>query len=154
MARSAKPTAEGAEPAAVTAAVALQCEVQLTAVFRLLGKRWTGMIVGVLLQRPARFGEIVKAVPGLTDRMLAERLQELAEAGLVRRVVLEGPPVGVRYELTERGQDLRGVFSELQAWADRHLLGRDVDSSSPPAGASAVDRGVTSRRATELLPES
>ncbi len=104
------------------AARTLHCEVQLTAVFRLLGKRWNGIILGVLLQRSARFGEIVRAVPGLTDRMLAERLQELADAGLVDRIVLEGPPVGVRYQLTERGQDLRGVFTELQAWADRHLL--------------------------------
>jgi DNA-binding HxlR family transcriptional regulator len=99
--------------------------VQLTAVFQLLGKRWNGIILGVLLQRPARFGEIVRAVPQLTDRMLADRLQELADAGLVDRVVLEGPPVGVRYQLTERGEDLRGVFTELQAWADRHLLSSD-----------------------------
>jgi DNA-binding HxlR family transcriptional regulator len=112
-------SSEVGDPAA---ARTLHCEVQLTAVFRLLGKRWNGIILGVLLQRPARFGEIVRAVPGLTDRMLAERLQELADAGLVDRIVLEGPPVGVRYQLTERGQDLRGVFTELQAWADRHLL--------------------------------
>ena len=111
------------------AARALHCEVQLTAVFQLLGKRWNGIILGVLLQRPARFGEIVRAVPQLTDRMLADRLQELADAGLVDRVVLEGPPVGVRYQLTERGEDLRGVFTELQAWADRHLLSSD---SAPP----------------------
>ncbi len=64
-------------------------------------------------------------MPGLTDRMLADRLQELADAGLVDRVVLEGPPVGVRYQLTARGEDLRGVFRGLQAWADRHLP--DVD---------------------------
>ncbi len=115
----------GTEGADVGVERTLRCEAQLTAVFRLLGKRWNGMILGVLLQRPARFGEIVRAVPGLTDRMLADRLQELADAGLVDRVVLEGPPVGVRYQLTARGEDLRGVFTELQAWADRHLL--DVD---------------------------
>lgn len=112
------------------AARELHCETQLTAVFRLLGKRWNGIILGVLLQRPARFGEIVRAVPHLTDRMLADRLQELADAGLVDRVVLEGPPVGVRYQLTERGEDLRGVFTELQAWANRHLLADEHDTAA------------------------
>ncbi|CAA9405837.1 MAG: Transcriptional regulator, HxlR family [uncultured Rubrobacteraceae bacterium] len=97
------------------------CEARLTAVFRLLGKRWNGIIVGVLLQRPARFGEIVRAIPGLSDRVLSDRLRELMEASLVEREVLEGPPVGVLYRLTPQGEDLRPALVELQRWADRHL---------------------------------
>lgn len=93
----------------------------LTRVFGLLGKRWTGVIIGALCDGPARFAEIVRAVPGITEGMLSARLQELQEAGIVDREVLEGPPVATVYRLTERGRSLEPALLELARWAERNL---------------------------------
>lgn len=85
--------------------------------FEVLGKRWTGLLVDLLLQRPARFNELLAAVPHLSKRMLSERLSELQEVGLVERTVEPGPPVGVTYRLTERGEALQPAMDALRVWA-------------------------------------
>jgi DNA-binding HxlR family transcriptional regulator len=89
------------------------------AAIELIGKRWTGAIVWALTERPLRFGELVKAVPGLSDRLLSRRLRELEEKGLVEREVEPGSPVRVTYSLTEAGAGLRPAIAELQLWARR-----------------------------------
>ena len=96
------------------------CEA-LTPVFALLGKRWTGLIIGTLLQGPTRFAEICRRVPGVSERMVSGRLGELIAAGLVERRVLDGPPVGVEYRLTDSGQALRPALNALGCWAAEHL---------------------------------
>jgi len=95
--------------------------------FQVLGKRWTGLIVDLLLQRPARFNELVRAIPQLSKRVLIERLAELQEVDLVEREVEDGPPVAVTYRLTERGQALRPAMDALRVWA-----GAPVDSHGRP----------------------
>ena len=55
-----------------------------------IGRRWTGAIVSALTDGPMRFGELVKAIPGLSDRLLSERLRELEKAGVVERKVEPG----------------------------------------------------------------
>jgi DNA-binding HxlR family transcriptional regulator len=85
----------------------------------LIGKRWTGAIVCALTERPMRYGELGKAIPGLSDRLLSQRLRELEEEGLVERQVEAGAPVRVIYSLTEAGQQLDPVLSELKSWARR-----------------------------------
>jgi DNA-binding HxlR family transcriptional regulator len=89
------------------------------AAIELLGKRWTGAIVSALTEGPLRFGELGKVVPGLSDRLLSQRLRELEDAGVVERTVEAGAPVKVSYALTEKGEDLRPAISELRAWARR-----------------------------------
>ena len=98
------------------------CEA-MTQVFALLGKRWSGLIVATLLDGPARFSQIVRLVPGVSERMLSGRLTELAAAGLVGREVDDGPPVNVRYRLTSRGEALRPALAELERWGNEQLLG-------------------------------
>jgi len=93
----------------------------LTGVFALLGKRWSGLIVGTLLDGPARFSELVRRVPGVSERMLSERLGELVEAGLIARQVDPGPPVSVTYRLTPTGEALRPALAALEDWATEHL---------------------------------
>ena len=100
----------------------IRCDEALTGVFGLLGKRWSGMVIGVLLERPARFGEIARAIPGITESMLSTRLGELQDAGLVERQVLAGPPIASMYQLTERGEALRPALMELLDWAHRYLM--------------------------------
>jgi DNA-binding HxlR family transcriptional regulator len=89
------------------------------AAIELIGKRWTGAIVSALTERPLRFGELVKTVPGLSDRLLSRRLRELEEEGLVERDVEPGAPVRVTYSLTEAGADLQPAIAELKTWAQR-----------------------------------
>src|SRR3954462_7938767 len=94
----------------------------------LIGRRWTGAILAVLLETgPLRFRQIAQAVPDLSDRLLAERMRELETRGLVTRTELEGggecarAGVGVGYALTEMGRALDGAVTELRAWARRWL---------------------------------
>lgn len=90
----------------------------------LIGRRWTGAIVQVLIQRTTlRFGEIAESVPALSDRLLSERMKELEARGVVVRTVRPGRPVRVEYELTEMGRALEPAVRELERWA-RHWLAR------------------------------
>ena len=85
----------------------------------LIGRRWSGAIISVMLGGAQCFNELLAAVPGLSDRLLTERLRELESEGLVRRTVLPGPPVRVSYELTEAGKSLRPVIEGLGRWAEK-----------------------------------
>jgi len=85
----------------------------------LIGRRWSGAIISVMLHGPQCFNELLTAVPGLSDRLLTERLRELESEGLVRRTVIHGPPVRVSYELTEAGESLKPVIDSLGRWAEK-----------------------------------
>jgi DNA-binding HxlR family transcriptional regulator len=84
-------------------------------VAELVGKRWTAAVLRTLFAGCSRFGEIVAAVPGLSNRLLTERLNELEDAGLV--VASDEPRP--RYSLTERGRDLKGILAEIEEWNQR-----------------------------------
>ena len=102
-----------------------ECCPHLHEAVELVGKRWSGAIVYVLLDAgPMRFSEIGGAVPHLSDRLLSERMKELEARGLIRRTVREGPPVRVEYQLTEMGEDLRQAVAAMQTWARRWLVQR------------------------------
>ena len=85
----------------------------------LIGRRWSGAIISSMIARPRCFNEFFVAVPGLSDRLLTQRLRELESEGLVRRTVIAGPPVRVSYELTESGKDLEPVIEALGTWAEK-----------------------------------
>jgi len=85
-------------------------------VIELIGRRWSGAILKVLLDSPRSFGAIREEIPGLSDRLLTERLNELTSAGLIEKVP---PDRSGTYQLTKMGQDLRLVFGELEAFAHR-----------------------------------
>jgi DNA-binding HxlR family transcriptional regulator len=93
----------------------------LVRAFDLLGKRWTGVVLGTLSDGPASFRELARAVEGISDSMLAARLGELTEVGLVTRSVDGGPPVAVAYGLTEAGRALLPALEQISRWADEHL---------------------------------
>ena len=90
----------------------------------LVGRRWTGAILRVLMDGPLRFSEIAQAVPELSDRLLSERMKELEARGMVARSVIPGPPLRVEYELSKMGHELEPALSELQRWANRWLRER------------------------------
>lgn len=87
----------------------------------LVGKRWTGAILLVLLDGPLRFSEIRQLVPDLSDRLLSERLKELEGEDIVERRVLQGAPVRVEYGLTDKGMALEPAVRALKSWANHWL---------------------------------
>jgi len=89
------------------------------AAVRLLGKKWTGMLLRVLMGGPRRFSDFKRQIPDLNDRLLAERLKELEDNGIVYRVVHAERPVTIEYRLTQKGQELAPVVDAIQEWADR-----------------------------------
>jgi len=98
----------------------------------LIGARWTGAILDVLLHGPVRYADLRSAVPEISDRMLSERLRALEDAGIVTRRVSPDPPVRVDYELTEKGRALKPSLEAIKAWAERWI--------GPPPAAAARQR--------------
>jgi DNA-binding HxlR family transcriptional regulator len=101
----------------------------------LVGARWTGAIVRALLAGLTRFGEISEAVPGLSDRMLSERLKELEAEGIAERHVSPSRPVSVEYRLTEKGRSLASIVEAVSDWATEWLT-----PDPPSAGAARSGR--------------
>jgi DNA-binding HxlR family transcriptional regulator len=83
----------------------------------LIGKRWTGAILFVLMDGPARFSEVKQLVPDLSDRLLSERMKELEAEGIVHRQVFDETPVRVEYSLTPKGEALEPAVRALKLWA-------------------------------------
>lgn len=86
---------------------------------QLLGKKWTGMILRVLLAGPRRFSDFQRQIPDVSARVVAARLKELTEHGIVAREVQADWPVTVEYSLTEKGRELAPVVEAIQTWAER-----------------------------------
>jgi DNA-binding HxlR family transcriptional regulator len=105
------------------AGIGVQAGEGITRAFQLLGKRWTGLVVSVLTAGPAYFADLRRAIPGISERMLSNRLTELAAAELIVREVNEGPPLRVSYRLTVAGMALEPALMELAQWATTHLSG-------------------------------
>ena len=99
----------------------LTADVALTRAFDLLGKRWCGVVLGTLSGGPAGFRALSRAVEGISDSMLSDRLAALTNAGLVTRTVDEGPPLAVAYELTEAGHALLPALERISRWAEEYL---------------------------------
>src|SRR6188474_2833008 len=87
----------------------------------LIGRRWTGAIIFVLLRSRCRFATLRAAIPDITDRMLSERLQELEEEGVVERTVVPETPVRVEYSLTKKGKALAEAVDSIATWAEKYI---------------------------------
>jgi DNA-binding HxlR family transcriptional regulator len=98
------------------------CCPKLHEAVELIGKRWSGAIIVVLLEGGAmRFSEIAQAIPQLSDRLLSERMKELEARGIVERRVHPDHPVKVEYELTDMGRELAPALHQLKSWSHRWL---------------------------------
>lgn len=85
--------------------------------FEILGKRWNGLIIKVMMDGPKRFSDISSHIPNMSDRMLGERFKELEVLGIIKRNVYPDIPVRIEYELTEKGRALNTALNEVQNWA-------------------------------------
>ena len=98
----------------------------------LIGRRWTGAIIFVLMESPrCRFATLRKEIPDITDRMLSERLFELEQEGIVERTVIPESPVRVEYALTKKGRELAAAVDAIGDWAKKW-----IETDSPKAAAS------------------
>ncbi|GEO25769.1 transcriptional regulator [Alicyclobacillus acidoterrestris] len=95
--------------------------------FSLLGRRWTGLIIRALMDGAKRFSEIQEIIPGMSARMLTERLKELEEKCIVLRTVYPETPVRIEYKLTDKGEDLTPALAAIQSWADKWCEGANKD---------------------------
>jgi DNA-binding HxlR family transcriptional regulator len=95
------------------------CPVQ--AAVELIGRRWSGAIVRTLLAGSVRWS-VLHSVPGLSDRLLSERLRELEAEGIVVRTVFPDIPVRIEYRLTEKGLELERLISAVDVWADKWAI--------------------------------
>src|SRR3954470_3421855 len=107
----------------------------------LVGRRWTGAIIQLLLPGRQRYAELRDAIPDISDRMLSERLRGLETEGIVARIVVPETPVRVEYELTAKGRALEHPLAALGKWAERWIdqpphQGRQPAAAGKPARRS------------------
>src|SRR5690242_17479276 len=109
----------------------------------LIGRRWSGAIIFVLLESRCRFATLREAIPDITDRMLAERLRELEQEGIVTRTVVPETPVRVEYDLTKKGRALAAPIQAIADWAHKWIEPPADEAPEPHARAA---RGGGRRR--------
>lgn len=97
----------------------------------IIGRRWTGSIIRSMLAGAARYSEILAAVPGLSDRLLSERLKQLELEGIVARTVVPSTPVQIEYRLTDKGLDLAAVVRSVNEWAQTWGSQAETSASTP-----------------------
>ncbi len=102
------------------------------AAIELLGRPWTGLILGLLQHGPLRFSEIGTRAHGVGDKILSARLKDLEARGIVARHVECGPPVRVSYELTPKGQAFEHVSAAIERWG-RELVADGEKKRRRPA---------------------
>ena len=106
----------------------------------LVGKRWSSGILLAVAQGASRFSEVIAAVPGLSDRLLAQRAKELEASGLLEREVIPSTPVQVHYHLTAQGRDLMDSLQPLVTWGQRWATPTAGGRSSNSASRVALSR--------------
>lgn len=88
----------------------------------LVASKWSALIIGRLEESPHRFGQLRRAIPGITQKMLTQTLRRLEQAGLVHREVhVEMRPPQVEYSLTELGQSATEPLAAIRNWSEQHL---------------------------------
>jgi DNA-binding HxlR family transcriptional regulator len=105
----------------------------------LIGRRWSGAIIQLLLQGPSRYAELRAAIPDITDRMLSERLRELEDQQIVSRTVIPETPVRVEYSLTPKGRALAPALSAIGSWAEKWV---EVEAPAAVRSASSGRSGT------------
>lgn len=106
--------------------------------FALLSGKWKLEIMWLLNQRVYRFGELRKAIPGITQHMLTAQLRELEADGLVSRTVFAEVPPRVDYEITAKARGLGPTMEALTTWWNEH--GKSIPAKRGPRGRKTKTR--------------
>lgn len=123
----------------------------------LIGRRWSGAIIQMLLRGPSRYAELRSAIPDITDRMLSERLRELEDEKIVARTVIPETPVRVEYSLTTKGRALAPALDAIGHWAEKWVEAGEASTAKAtpvstgsrrrlPAAASARSQSAARSR--------
>lgn len=100
-----------------------------------LGDKWTTLIVIALAEAPRRFGDLQRAVPDISKRMLTQTLRKLERDGLASRHVFPTTPPSVEYRLTTLGRSLLDPLNRIVEWAERSYAGISAARSTFDARA-------------------
>jgi DNA-binding HxlR family transcriptional regulator len=120
----------------------------------LVGRRWTGAVIQLLLGGRKRYAELRGAIPDISDRMLSERLRELEQEAIVARIVIPDTPVRVEYELTPKGRALERSLAEIGRWASRWISESPPDAAEADPTSQSHRSAKASRRAAEAPPRA
>lgn len=103
--------------------------------------KWKALLLWAIAEKPCRFGELKRAVPGITEKMLIQHLRELEADGIVHREVFHEIPPKVVYSATELGASLNKALEPLGAWGDAHIT---EISARRQRKAAAISHGAES----------
>ena len=113
-----------------------------SATLDILGGKWKVFILGQLVQGTRRFGELKKAIPGVTQKMLTQQLRDLEDVGLVTRKIYPEVPPRVEYTLTAHGLTLGPVLHILNEWGHQHLSFLGLNEAPPACWLDAAPRAT------------
>src|SRR3712207_3419391 len=119
-----------------------------------VGNRWTLLIVRELAPGPRRFTDLVEGLPGISRKLLTERLRDLEHAGVIARRELPPPVARQVYELTDDGRDLAHAVAPLIAWGARRIGERQPGESFRPQWPAVAMAGLADRAAAGGVHES
>ncbi|MFC4564575.1 winged helix-turn-helix transcriptional regulator [Nocardiopsis mangrovi] len=111
----------------------------IDAAMDVIGGKWKVLILWALDERPCRFGELRRELPGVTEKVLASHLRELEDDGIVHREVFDEVPPHVEYSLTPIGASLNAALAPLGAWGRENVLGDSYPGRGGPGSASEAD---------------
>ncbi len=111
----------------------------------IIGRRWAGAVIRVMLAGRSRFSDIRNAIPGITDRVLSHRLRDLESDGLIVRQIHDERPVRIEYRLTERGRALATVVDAISSWANEWLTPELERGRSNRVSAANISGGPSPR---------
>lgn len=94
----------------------------------IIGGKWNGSILWHLLESPMRFGEIRRAIPDASPKMLTQRLRDLEEHGIIKRTVLSTTPFAVEYKLSQTGLTLRPIITALAEWGQGYVAASSAEN--------------------------
>ena len=119
-----------------------------------VGNRWTLLIIRELRPGPRRFTDLVDGLPGISRKLLTERLRDLERDGIITRTELPPPAARQVYELTDDGRDLATALTPLAAWGARRLGERQTEESFRPRWSAVGMAFLADRDATKGVSET
>jgi DNA-binding HxlR family transcriptional regulator len=108
----------------------------------IVARKWVPVIVCHLLHGAKRYGEIRRAVPFLSAKVLTENLQEMEDEGMLQREVKNSQPIEVWYRLTRKGEDLSNVIRAMNSWGERWLRRTSEITLALPKGGGSARKGM------------
>ena len=96
------------------------CPIEMA--LQIVGGKWKGIIIDLLSEKPIRFNELKRLIPGISQRILTLQLRELEADGIVKRKVYDTVPPRVEYSLTKQGKQLSAIIHSLRVWGQNYLI--------------------------------